>query len=349
MKNGRTLKEIATQITEEKNSKRDFVADTRSLEMLDGQGFALEGIGRFDATDLFHDQVAARLQIPKKYYDRMRTAAPDLLTANVNRWFQQEPDKRMIRTLGGNARAFLSERYRPLDNFDLAEAVLPRLTDLKCEIKSVEITETRLYIKAVTARIAGEVKVGDTVQAGVAISNSEVGCGSISIEPLIYTLSCTNGMIVQDYSMRKFHIGKAFGEDGEAGGVAEFFRSETRLADDKAFWMKVQDLVAGTLSRDGFDRMLGRMREAAGIKIDCDPVKVVERVASTYALTEGERGGVLNHLISDGDLSKYGLVNAITRTSQDVESYDRATELERLGGQVLELAPQDWNKIASLN
>ncbi len=35
-----------------------------------------------------------------------------------------------------------------------------------------------------------------------------------------------------------------------------------------------------------------------------------------------------------------------TRTSQDVESYDRASELEQLGGQILELAPSQWRTIA---
>jgi hypothetical protein len=33
-----------------------------------------------------------------------------------------------------------------------------------------------------------------------------------------------------------------------------------------------------------------------------------------------------------GDLSAYGLVNAVTYYSDDVEDYDRATEFEALGG-----------------
>ena len=36
------------------------------------------------------------------------------------------------------------------------------------------------------------------------------------------------------------------------------------------------------------------------------------------------------------DLSHYGLVNAVTRASQDIEDYNRATELERIGGVLLE-------------
>jgi hypothetical protein len=36
-----------------------------------------------------------------------------------------------------------------------------------------------MYIKAICPRIQAEVKKGDIVQAGIAISNSEVGMGSV--------------------------------------------------------------------------------------------------------------------------------------------------------------------------
>ena len=38
----------------------------------------------------------------------------------------------------------------------------------------------------------------------------------------------------------------------------------------------------------------------------------------------------------DNDFSQFGLVNAVTRASQDVDNYNRATELERIGEQFLE-------------
>ena len=36
------------------------------------------------------------------------------------------------------------------------------------------------------------------------------------------------------------------------------------------------------------------------------------------------------------DFSHFGLVNAVTRSSQDVADYNRATELERIGGTLLD-------------
>jgi hypothetical protein len=54
---------------------------------------------------------------------------------------------------------------------------------------------------------------------------------------------------------------------------------------------------------------------------------------------------VLSHLIQGGDLSRWGLANAITRQSQDEESYDMATQLEVDGGSVIELPSKDWQSI----
>ena len=88
----------------------------------------------------------------------------------------------MIRTLDGEVRAVLSDRYRRLDNFDLAENVLPILQRLEgTSLESVDLTETKMYLKAITPRVTFEVAPGDIVQAGVVITNSEVGCGTLTV------------------------------------------------------------------------------------------------------------------------------------------------------------------------
>jgi hypothetical protein len=65
-----------------------------------------------------------------------------------------------------------------------------------------------------------------------------------------------------------------------------------------------------------------------------------------FGLSEVEGKSVLKELASGGDLSRFGLYNAITAASQSVEDYDRATDLERIGAQVIELAPSQWKQIA---
>ena len=46
-----------------------------------------------------------------------------------------------------------------------------------------------------------------------------------------------------------------------------------------------------------------------------------------------------------GALSGFGLVNAVTHFSQQVGDYDRATELEALGGRLVEGSASDWKAL----
>ena len=50
--------------------------------------------------------------------------------------------------------------------------------------------------------------------------------------------------------------------------------------------------------------------------------------------------------VAGGDLSAYGVVNAVTHSAEDVEDYDRATEFEALGGKLIELSSSEWKEIA---
>ena len=55
---------------------------------------------------------------------------------------------------------------------------------------------------------------------------------------------------------------------------------------------------------------------------------------------------VIFHLITEGELSGYGLVNAVTHYSQEIDDYDRATEFEALGGKLIELGTAEWKGLA---
>ena len=73
---------------------------------------------------------------------------------------------------------------------------------------SCEVTESHLYLKVVNKKLKAEVGIGDVVQAGFVVSNSEVGLGSLKVEPLIYRLVCKNGLIVKDFAQKKYHVGR---------------------------------------------------------------------------------------------------------------------------------------------
>ena len=180
------------------------------------------------------------------------------------------------------------------------------------------------------------------VQAGIVITNSEVGCGTLAVQPLVYRLICRNGLIASDHALRKTHVGRILQSGEESINV---YRDDTLAADDKAFFLKVRDVVEAAVSEATFRQVAQKMQKTLDIKLRGDPVKAVEVLANRYTLNENERAGVLRHLIVEGDLSAYGLVNAVTHFSQDVEDYDRATEFEALGGKLIDLAPTEWKGI----
>src|SRR6266487_5795979 len=201
-------------------------------------------------------------------------------------------ERRMVRTLEGNARAFLSDRYRPLDHDEILERVLPALGefDLDWMQSSLEITDQRLYMKLVNPRVQADVKVGDTLQAGVLVTNSEVGMGSFSVTPLVFRLVCRNGMIRQDFARRKYHTGARLGSNGE---MYEYYRDDTVRARNEATVLEMRDLIRGALSDAVFGKIVDNLRESAIIRIAGDPIKAVEQVQSRFSLSINEKGSVL--------------------------------------------------------
>ncbi len=349
-RNGMNLVELAQEIVRRAEAKRDFVADTPDLVFGDN-ALAIGAAGRFPLTDHAHGQIADRVGIPKRYYDRMRAEAPALLAGNVNHWFQKQPERRMVRTLDGQARAFLSDRYHRIDNERIAEAVLPVLLEGGGHgaVVSCCITDSKLYIQALFPRLEGEVRRGDPVQGGVIVGNGEIGDGALDVRPMVYRLCCTNGMIVgqvaEDARLRRNHVGRRI----ESGEDYSIYADETLQADDRALSLKIRDSIRALAQPQLFARILAEMRHAAQQQPVSNPIAAVSELGNVYPVVQGERDSILTHLIRGGDYSKWGMVNAITETANDHPSYDRAVELQAMGGRLLELKPTEWRRIAAAN
>ena len=378
MKQGKPLPEVLAELQQQNRMKRDYVAPARAFRLEDnGETFTLsrnDGTQEmFDITDLFHRQIGSTLEIPAKYYDQMRKRKPELLARNVNAWFEDREQNYMIRAMryeeytGATgaiadvrisdgrtpndvrpqnpsvARALLSDRYRRIDNMEIATDVLPLFAgQADMEIVSSAVTESRLFIKVVNHRLEQEVKPGDVVQAGVVISNSEVGLGAVSVQPLIYRLVCSNGLITGEFGERRTHIGRTVEAADEKYNI---YSDDTREAEDKLLLLKLRDATKAALEESKFAMIVDKLRDSTEAKITGHVSDVVELTSKAYGLNQGEQESILDYLIAGGDLSLYGLSNAVTRASQDIESYDRATTLENIGWQVVNMSPSQWREI----
>jgi len=377
VKNGRDIRELAAELQAIKEGSHDYLAMAPQLTMQADRTLRLGNrIQPFAVRPYAHGQIAALAGIPKAYYDRMYTEAPDLLARNVNQWFATDraKDKQLIRTVGTDVRAVLSDRFRALDNVDLAEAAIPELTERGAVVQSCELTETKFYLKAtlptlrralgsnsplpVGAQLATyeEIpnyaerkaenerrgfRVGDVVEAMLCLSNSEVGAGTLRIEWGTMTLACLNALIIPGDGYKRYHVGRrAQHQDDDA--VRALISDEARGAEDRAFWLKVRDLVRLAFNEERFNKHVAKLEGAQNDPIAGDLAEVVERVSERFSFSESMGSSVLKHLINGGQLNRYGLLQAVTRASADVDDYDTATDIERAGGEILELPRQDW-------
>jgi hypothetical protein len=354
MKQGKSLVELATELQHIKDTAVDMIAPVSRISMNEKAELVISnGHDRvFTPNNWSHQQMAGWADIPKAYYDRLKQENPGLLATNFQHAINlstagKKPESKMIRTVDGQLRAFLSSRYRRLDSYDLLETVLPVMQDSGMQIISSEMTDRRLYLKAITPRVAGEIKKGDAVNYGIVISSSDVGAGSVRIEPMVMRLVCTNGLIMNS-AMRKYHIGRETGGDE----VRDLITDQTQMQSDLAFWMQVRDIVQGSMRRDVFDAAVDALRDAASQEItNFDLPQVVDLTMKKVAISGDKvKESVLQYLARGGDgagLNKYGLSQAFSWAAEHADvDYDMATELERAAGTIIELPRTSWKILA---
>lgn len=347
MKTGKTLVELAQELERRRESKHDYIARGEALSMINANHIAITNgeTKSLQLNTLAKEQLASRLNIPKKYYDYLDENHPDLLVKNVNHLLPAIGQNHLIRTLDGKARAVLSDHFRCLDDAPFVESILPVLLESNFHVVSCELTDTRMYLKVISDKLVAEVKKGDVVTAGYWFRNSEVGHSRLAGGLFLNRLVCTNGMMMsKEYGFAKNHSGKAL-DFSEA--AQEYYSNQTRALDEKAYFAKLRDVVNGMIgSPEGFKAAIARFQASTQEQITGDPVKAIEAVTEVFSLNKDESSGVLKALITGGDLSRWGVANALTAYSQEVADYDRASDFESFGGQIIELPKSNWQSIA---
>ena len=354
-----TLSELAQRLERLKATTKDVVADTRDVRLVrrdpPGDDPIVLDVPKLDWLPLTrhaHTQLAEKVGIPQRFYDRLQRDHPSLLVDNVNGLIGDGPERRLFRAADGHVRAILSDRYRVLDSYDLALKLAERAVQHNAQIETCTLTEQRMAIKVVVpgarekvgeltaelraqhARQAAKHLVNrgsvmdldaDYVVPGVMVSNSEVGAGAFKVEPFAMRLVCWNGAI-SEASLYKVHIGGRL----ESGEVV--YSDHTRELSDQALWAQVSDVIDATFNPDAFRAMIGRMRDSKSVEI-AKPVQVTDAVAKNLALPLIKKEALLRYFSVDG-FTAFGLANGITRLAQDEESPDAQTELERYAGRI---------------
>ena len=341
--------------------KRDYVSDVRKTTMYytgdDGFGLALDGESNYRVNDNALSQMAAWAHMPMSYVNFMRNNGHhQLVVDNFNQWFEK-PDhvnssRRLYRGMAaefsdnaGVWRSFHSDKFQRIDHEHILEDLLPALEELEREfgelkIASCDITDNKMYLK-VTFPDTEATIVGDVVRMGLSIGNSEIGKSTAFIQPLLYILRCTNGMVSPHRGVKRRHIGSAIEGDGEIT-----YEEDTIEANLKAIKLQLRDSMSSVMQsfKDGtFVEEIKKASEGTPVK---QPMKAVEATAKLFGLTEKEKETATFSFAKLGKYNKWGMMNAVTDVANTSESYDRASELEVFGGKILTLSNTQWDSIA---
>jgi len=334
------LVSLVEELERQKEKSLDLIVDNSTLKAVpdstDGLRIAVPEYGEYALTDWAHGQLADKLGIPRRYYERMRTSGKaELLAENVNAWLSGK-QKRLVRILDGKIRAFLSDRYRIMDNYDLVFLALEEFKKKETvEIFRIDLTETMLYLKAVDRTLTESIRAEDIVYGGLILRNSEVGASAFKVEPFILRRVCNNGLILQ-HSLKKIHLGRQTLESGEIN-----WSDETRELEDRALWSKVRDMIRATFDKAIFQSWIRKLRESTWTGIE-KPIETVNNIAKHLELSEERKEELLTYF---SEKTKYGLINAITTLARETKNIDQQIRLEEFAGKILESPWKDFDEL----
>lgn len=346
-----TLADFAKEIEACDNKKHDVIASQNAIRMLNDNSIAIENDGEYAMLGNAHSQFATDLEIPKRYYDKIGDI-PGLRTLNVNALLRQNPErKRFLRTWkeedSGVMRANLSDQFRPYDHTLYLSAAFPVLKEFQnLEVKSYSLTDIRFYLQVIIPSFTEDIRPGETVGFGATFSNSEVGRGYYDMLKTLWFYVCGNGQIGQSI-LRKRHVGSRIETNGDDMLI---YSDDTITADIEALRLKIRDTMKNFLTEETFAGEIEKLRAATEDGISKRKVqKVIENVTKRYnMLGDNDQEGILGNLIDSGDLTRYGLANAVTALAHDLEGkQDKQYDVERAGQMIIELKPTEWQVLSA--
>ena len=307
----------------------------------------------FPANDHFISQLSSYWTGMKPYGKMLtETGQHDLLVDNINKQLQRTSGTALIRTSGSDvasdltARAFLSDRYKIVDDNDVFDVALPIIGEHSDTFRSLggRRTDTNTHTKFITREPIAQIGKREMF-AGFELSNSEVGLGSASFKAIFFDSFCENGCtfgniklfqasFVHKGAKLKTDFGPVFGDEfklAETAAIRSAIGEATRKALDTKYHQQIADIIER-----------GHKRKVTG-----DVASVLKEVGKRVGLTEAEREQSLL-MMDESEAHAYGIQAAITKLAQDASSYTRRNKLEEAGGKVLEFTDGAWNAVASL-
>ncbi len=278
-------------------------------------------------------QIADRANVPMKFTNELLSKGSwgaDLLAENFRRIYQHGNGNRyLIRSVGDQARGFLSDKYRRLDVRPLLDAFMGECNAIGAMPIQGFATDTRVGIRAILPTVF-EPLDGECMVFGVNWQNSDFGKGANSLSLFMMRLWCLNGATM-DEVLRQVHLGAKLDDNLE-------YSEATIQLDTLASISKLKDVVRYAFGEPNIQITLEAIKSAAADNIDPKTAKEILKAR----LHKGEIESAIEAYNSPDIVmlpagnTRYRLSNAVSWISQAADvTTDRRLELDRFAGELI--------------
>ena len=248
-----------------------------------------------------------RLNVPLYY---LRRCPIDVQAYNLNHWIEKERNEELfVRFDGDDVRAVFTERYVPVDNFEVLEK-LDSLgyspdTEVQCSVD-----QDFMMLSIPDGKKTFTIN-GNKMTPGISISNSEVGIASLAISAFFLRLICTNGLISEEKESQKYkHISR-----------------------------RILDEFPEVLSKVSYH--LAEQKEKFKLSLEshvADPLSTMTSFNRQFQLSKEEQEAVTWAWPFEAGETMFQIVNTYTKASQ-YENLPSASvnKLQKTGGNILNM------------
>lgn len=279
-------------------------------------------------------QMAQTVDLPLKFIDALQhTTEPwgrDLLAHNLRTIFTNRfaKSRYLLRSISGEVRGFLSDRYRRLDSRPILEAFVTAVQQKGALPYNGYVTDTKIALQAIMPEVYEPVP-GEMVAYGLSLENSDFGNGALSVRAYLLRIWCSNLAITQE-EMRQVHLGKRLDD-------SVLYSQRTYELDAETTVSALRDVIGGQLSADALHQRMDAIRRANEQGVDGASAREVLR----KALLKSEADAVIDAYNSPDTYNlpagntTWRLSNAISWVAGQVEDAERKLDLMKLAGEVL--------------
>jgi len=262
--------------------------------------------------------------------------ATEALVGFLNRVFGEAlpEQRRLVRSVDGEVRGYLSDRYRRIDSAPILEAFISGAQARGAVPITGRASDIRWGFTWARSELL-EVN-GEALIIGLRISNSDFGAGALDLRGFVERLICANGMTTES-ALRQVHLGRRLSDD-----IA--WSDRTMQLDTEAHASAVGDAVHHLLDDQRIAQQLATIEDAAQDEIDGE--REVKRLVAGQKLGR-EEGAAVREIYRSADVSKvpagntrWRLANAISLLAGQAPDADKRGDLEQLAGNVLQGATQ---------